>query len=281
MAKNKLILGIEIECAYNPEKVDLGEYINNYHNTNADGWITPNWVGENDGSLHASKSGWETIEIISRPFLITEFVTIMQDLVDNVFKGKIMKDTMEINSSCGNHVHVSVLKEDNTTGTIPFRGRTFRFAGKIMPVKLTLATIKKIREEVLARLTPTARDRYFRDYATKIVKSNFFSGQKYREWNNSFRDGHAEYRSLNFVGVNTWTNLRRAYERIFTILRKYLIKEPAVETYRVSGNFTPTELPALIECKIQPPEKVENIKHKITPANITNIKFEGDEKCVT
>lgn len=218
--ETQLLFGLEIECEYNPNKIS--PRVGSYHNP-----VKQNkyWFAETDGSLSASRDGWRTMELTSKPFTLADLPKVMKSLRQTVFKGKTMDEVMHINDTCGNHIHVSMFQKEEgnpATFTVHHAGKAFKFDGMPRTLTLTARKMKAIRKEVLALLPAPAQERYFRTYAKKTTRSKINNGDRYNEWNyiNGYR---AEFRSFNLLGVTDWATFVAKYEGVFAVLEQHLV----------------------------------------------------------
>ena len=275
--KPELLFGIELEIAYNPVALYgihgrnlLNANIGEYHAGNP---ISEYWTIENDGSIHTSskikKDGSisrfnYTAELVSTPFKHSEFKTVMNDLISNVFKNKHLFNLLDINDSCGNHVHFSVITsqdkkkvvlrnyEDHIIKTLEnttFKNNT-----------LTHKNILKLRRDLFKMLNDVQKNRYFRHYARKHTLNSFHDGDRYKEVN--FIDNeHYELRSLNFTGVKTWTELISLYEKTFSLLEKHVLNKKG-ENWKLKSDDLKTEVSEPeIEKKVLKDGTIENFSH--------------------
>lgn len=110
MAQKRLplmLVGLEIEGEVKislTEKFPVGEY----HRPE---WASNDWGLESDSSLRLDKwkNDGRVAEFISRPMEHTEVVPLLKKLKREVFGNAPMKDCLNINDSCGNHIHISLV----------------------------------------------------------------------------------------------------------------------------------------------------------------------------
>jgi hypothetical protein len=114
------------------------------------------------------------------------------------------------------------MKKARKKNIITWHSYKFEFEGEKQNLFLCMQTIENIRKKVLKSIKE-CRNRYNRGFSKLLTNPSQF-GERYREWNapTEFCD-HAEYRSFNIVGLNTWKKLEWAYNKVFTILEKELL----------------------------------------------------------
>ena len=128
----------------------------------------------------------------------------------------------EVNETCGNHIHFSLVQKNAQRPTEKFsvtHGRTrTEFDGFMRNIALTFRTMKRIRAEALKIIPQEAQRRYFRSYAQKVNKGSI-NGGKYYEFN-YINPARCEYRSFNLTGIKSWDELETAYTSMLTTLDK-------------------------------------------------------------
>ena len=223
---NKLLVGIEIECEYNSSKITLDQ--DPYHNGSPQ--FHKKWFIEEDRSLKTSSRTFyrrDTCEIISKPFFIEELPTMIESLREELFEGEKMKDVMRINTSCGSHIHFSLIDTNKPeTFTIERGDARWTFQGKRINIPLTDEIMSSIKNKVLPILSKTAQKRYYRTYARPVTDETY-GRSKHLEFN-VISDTHIEYRSINFCGVKSWKKLEELYMKAFKIIESE-IQKPTTE----------------------------------------------------
>ncbi len=238
--KNRVkgVYGLEFETEVSS---DVSSIINQYY-MSRDNWASKYWRVDSDGSLEAKK--WDyghCWELVSKPFMKDELNAVLYDL-HNIFEGMELSECINLNDTCGAHIHVSYCETDedeilevtgleidcldeNLDDFISFTewGKRFCIKGKTVEPKLTMDAVRSIRKETLSFLPKKAADRYFRYYAREIREGNIQQGftQKYTEWN-IINKNHLEFRSFNLEGIETWGQLIAAYSRALKTIDKHM-----------------------------------------------------------
>lgn len=241
----KMYFGIELECAYKPSQTANKKIIQRGSKEQPRP-VSKYWYAQVDGSINNAQNFPYTVELTTRPFTKQEFLKVWTDLTRNVFGNNKLKTSIEINKSCGSHIHVSITDNRIPRHKNPYQdNRLLRYAdyrketdGSFTKIPLTYNKILRIRKEMLAILPARMKERYFRSYAKKITQRNLHNlNNRYAEWNKRgemFLPTHAEFRSPAFVGVRTWIELRDLYLKTFNILEKHLIRQPIDESNKRS-----------------------------------------------
>ena len=223
--RNRIKLGIEIECCYNSEEHDFN--IGGYH-CDRKSYKGKNWRIESDGSLKNSRIFEEenTAEFISG--ILGGKKTFFGALKEfkSFFGDQFLGDSLDFNNSMGCHVHIGLNNNKKYFNKINFE------------------TIKKLREkflnnikisEILSEDTKTQiTEHYFRrgvsgtNYAPKTTKAEWYNSrpQKYAEFNRrSDRDGMGlEWRSVNLKGVKNWDEFDEVFRIIYNCV-EWLFKK--------------------------------------------------------
>lgn len=224
MTDNYLIFGIEVECEYNPKEIHInrGHYSQPIRKTK-------NWYAENDGSLNSTKEDWKTAELTTRPFIIEETETILKELKEQVFENKEYQKVININETCGTHIHLSLIKRTEQDITqIKHGKKVFTFKGKPRAIPAGIRVLKTIREKVYKILPKEAQKRYYRNYAKKTSYINYTNGDRRQEWN-YISDSHIEYRSYNLTGIKSWETLIEKITKTLKIINDEIINKKTDE----------------------------------------------------
>lgn len=240
-----LICGIEIEMEYNPNLMGL-IYLSPYHSS----CISPfgkYFIAEQDGSLKCKKFKGK-VEIISKPFRINDFDTILNDFENTIYnmvaknlsikvneareKYK-MKDLINFNKSMGAHIHFSFLKKPtnvNEKEKIFFRNELISLNGKFLPIRdiVTLKILKLITNNLKERLQKVLpkvsyklwEQHLFRHYSEEIKTLLDAYQRRESEFNLTQNNLRIEYRSFNLYKISTWERFFEAYSDVFEILQK-------------------------------------------------------------
>lgn len=218
----RLLLGLEVECEYNPQKVNKQIIPGAYHEGKK---VNTYWFAQSDASVRAHTNGWRVVELTSRPFEAADLPKALASLRRIFKKGASMSETMKINDTCGSHVHFSLVYDDGHESTMTLRhsGKDYEFKGVPRSLPLGARFMKRIREDVLKFLPDAAKARYFRQYSQKTTRGKIQNGDRYAEFNYISAE-HCEYRSFNLTGVNTWDAFESSYAQLVAVLDKYLLK---------------------------------------------------------
>lgn len=244
MATNRLLFGLEVECEYDSSKVSIER--GSYH---AGMKVGRYWFSETDGSLSTTAKfgrNGRTVELVSVPFKLKQFDKVMAELKEKIFQNKPMAEVMNINNTCGNHIHVSAYTyhggKKKGAQLLINHGSNRRKLKGITPRQLPLSmkAIETIREEVQQFMPAQARARYFRHYAMKTTSKTYGNGSKYSEWN-VINDTHAEFRSFNLVGIDKWDDFIMAYRKTLECINKNILKNPVTETKNINCDRLVTE----------------------------------------
>lgn len=174
---NQLRVGFELETALDDE-IDIGEY-HEGHN------ITNHWRSEQDSSLC---SDLYPVELISDPLTLGAFEERKQELLNYLLNEDVA--FLEINKSMGLHCHFSI-KGLNLYGLFSLP----------LAVSLRQAMFEAVKKKYGQRAFETFKSQYFRSYAKKINKRNFYRG-RYNEFNFNSHYTTIEWRSLNILFIN-------------------------------------------------------------------------------
>ena len=206
----KIKIGIELECVYNTDylEIDIGDY----HRAIS---FTDNWRAERDGSLYGRNhfDRGRCVEFTTEIIDIDDYKSVLEEL-KNSFDNEDLNKVLVFNDSCGCHIHFSSPKKKyskNIPSCVYPLTRKFFFnelENSLIIPQPTKEIIKK---------------HYFRHYAQKYNKTHIECRNRYTEFNfYSERQGMGlEWRSFNVRGVNTWEELEEMF-RIGTDTIKYI-----------------------------------------------------------
>lgn len=235
MTKTVMLVGLEIECGIKfdlSRKLDIG----GYHNSRV---VNDDWNVETDSSLHPTKYGYKMLEFTSKPTPHTEVEGLLKRFKRDICDNRKFSDSMHINKSCGGHIHISLVRQENEESVILYQGgtvqepyvtmrkddQTWTIAGKPKNIPLTYPAAAKIRQEVMAILPKYAQRNYDRRYSRPNRKGEMTRKEKYNEWC-MFDTNHFEYRSFNVTGLRSWNSFIAAYKKALSILYKNLVTSP-------------------------------------------------------
>ena len=192
-------IGMEIELVFNANLVpmDVGAYHSDNHVNGLEGWRVTS-----DGSLRdydMFRPFGETAELISNQIRSKDAYFKLMDNFKKFFSrdGKYkLNEVLCFNTSCGNHVHFSLIKHTFQTKAhmniyLETRALFFR---KVMLSALPLKTKGDIKNH------------YFRSYAKKLTKNEIRNPKKYTEFNlySEMSGRGLEWRSPNLLNIQTW-----------------------------------------------------------------------------
>lgn len=213
-------IGIELECVFDSDKLDLHNY---GHRRSTEGMNKQikGWAVTHDGSLRTTGSKFvnpATAEIVSRIADSTEVELIVNNLKEFCWKadkGKELREFFEFNKSCGCHIHFSTdgTKENNMLSTKLYK-------------EMRQRTFERVKQE-LPRLYSSFKDHYFRpQYATpqngelidkklrgEICYTNLQKGIEWRAFHTKGVETWEELVRLLRIGVEEINNLLDEYER--------------------------------------------------------------------
>lgn len=191
-----IYFGVELECGLNTSKVG-NISVGDYHSGNV---FSRYWKAEHDGSLYLEK--WRGNEAIAVEFVSHKFKEADVDKVLNNFRKEIFKragkkleldEVLDLNSSCGLHIHFSHPAVDSMFFIHPLFYR-----------KVRKKFVKDLREK-FPDLYGSVMKHYFRRYA-KRAWANFYS-DRYSEFNLTDNENGLEWRSINALGAKKWSEL--------------------------------------------------------------------------
>lgn len=218
-----LKIGMEIECIINMNKIDFLS-IGSYHCGNPMRDKNRNdvsgWKVETDGSINRGRrfSNSQGIEFVSTAFKSRqEFFRGIDRFIECMScNGEYeLKEVMEVNASCGCHIHLS-------KGKKKFARRVHKFLYDQTKINF----FKDIKASTLPEKVKTAvLAQYYRDYAKKASEKDFNynranGGQRKTEWNfRSEQGGNGlEWRSFNVRSVETWKDFKMLMSIAFKAL---------------------------------------------------------------
>lgn len=216
LAKNKfkkLMIGVEVECIIDVSKIDflsIGAYHSGNLMVDKDSNNVEGWTVEMDGSINRGRrfSSPQGIEFVSQPFTsrqeffrgIDRFIKCMS--CDGQYE---LKEVMEVNSSCGCHIHLS-------KGNKKFA----KMVHKYLYDQTKINFFKSVKSSTLPEKVKTAvMAQYYRSYAKKASLADFNKnrgegGDRRTEWNfrSEFGGNGLEWRSFNVRSVETWKDFK-------------------------------------------------------------------------
>lgn len=207
----KIKIGIEVECILDYEKfqnLDCGGYHNGIKLKDKDKKEVDGWKVERDGSVSYGdkfSSGFP-VEFVSSVFTSKkEFFAGLRRLVAVIsHNGRYeLKEVMEVNKSCGCHIHLS-------KGNRTFAKRVHSFMYKRAKKEFfDMVEASKLPEDTKSAVL----SQYYRSYAKKSTDEEFkrnrdSGGARGSEWNfQSERNGCGlEWRSFNINRVESWND---------------------------------------------------------------------------
>lgn len=105
----KMMVGFEVECEVSDKAIRNGlKY----------GWISKDWFVKDDCSLNTQKWDCDTFEIVSRPCELKDARMVLENLNKDVFRNEKFSDVININSTCGNHIHVSFVTPESKASKV-------------------------------------------------------------------------------------------------------------------------------------------------------------------
>ena len=232
MVKNKfkkIKIGVEVECIINTDIINfigVGSYHNGVTLKDSEDNKINTWKVETDSSINYGqkfKKG-RGLEFVSKTFKSKkDFFRGIDDFI-KVFSvnGKYeLKEVMEINESCGCHIHIS---KDNKL-----------FAKKVHSYFYENAKndfMKMLKKSNLSENVKNGvRKQYYRDFAQKSDKIQFDNNRsdfhciRNSEWNfKSEKKGYGlEWRSFNLRNVETWKDFKYLMSLGFTTLEPLIL----------------------------------------------------------
>lgn len=201
--------GLEIECEYNGNRLNINK--GSYHEGVP---FSKFWEASSDSSLGTAKfSRGSTCEFVSKKFNEDELEAVFNDFKKEITtraKTKAMDEAINLNASCGLHVHFSHPCVDSLYTIHPLffrRARTLflKNVGKKYP-----------------HLYDKVKKHYFRHFSQP--KWEEFHHQRNSEFNLTTDEDGLEWRSINALGAKTWGEL-------FGIIK--IAIDSIIETYNI------------------------------------------------
>ena len=239
--ENGILLGIEIEMAYNED--NLGYIERDCYHGDGDELFGDYFIAEEDGSLNGSDYCGETVELISNPVKYKDFELVINDFIYEVkrryklhtgkklgLKGSL-SGIIDFNESCGCHINFSVYQDSAKENNMRLRGgnftlpKTCKFFGAIDDK--TLVNIRKKIKNKMELLNGSSYfnniyDRRYSRVDDKNPTNNI--DNKYSEFhlkNNSLM----EYRSFNLHGCKTLYDVKKRLMLGASIINNVIVKE--------------------------------------------------------
>jgi len=220
MAQMKeFLVGTEIECIVNSNEFPHFK-IGSYHRGSRNIGMT-GWKSESDGSLSTYSSGFsnpmsceQVMEAANSKNMFFKRIASFKKFFSKNGTKKF-NEVLCINSSCGNHIHLSI--------------KDFTFSKKMIPVMYDAIRdyfFDKIKTSTL--LSQDTKDsilhHYFRSYAKKFSMRQLEGGDRRTEFNfSSERDGKGiEWRSLNLNKVKSWGEFDEMFRIIWDCIERII-----------------------------------------------------------
>jgi len=238
--KPSVVCGIEIEMEYDSSKIKIDK--EGYHQDLAEEseyfWVSDSFIAEQDGSLRVYKfiDSGDTVELISVPFLVEDGMTVVEKFHDS-FKGYDLNKIINFNDSTGAHIHLSVLNPELEGYTsIKLRDHIVRkFKGKPVFFRdvVGLALLGKIKAGVVERVEAALPADVFNKWQSALVRSHaasiedgedMYHCDRHKEWNLTLQN-RIEYRGFNLRGIQTWEQLFKIYEILFSVIQEVICEE--------------------------------------------------------
>ena len=255
--RNRIKIGIEIECCYNRDIVDFER--GSYH----DGISAGNsWKIEGDGSLRNSHifDNENNAEFVSS--ILGSKKTYIKALKEfrDFFKGYPLSEVLDFNNSCGNHIHIGINNKKKYHNKLSFD----IFAEMREKYFKAIKESDKLSEDTKEKIL----NQYFRGYAQKINKSAWYLNRLSRgvEFNKQSENSGLgiEWRSVNLCGVKTWTEFNAVFEIIYNCV-EWLFKQ---RTTSHKGKFKALRLNRV---------KLNELQSGVTKGIILTIEKKGGE----
>jgi len=206
--RNRIKIGVEIECIYNCDNVNLS--VGSWENPQR---INKSWSVKPDGSLRTEGvfENENTAEFVTKILGGKKTYNKALKEFQSFFNGKPLNEVLDFNSSCGNHIHIGLNEK------------------KKYHNKLSWEVFAELRElffnnikgsEVLSEDTKQSiLNHYFRGYASKINKTSWNGNRLNRgvEFNRQSENSGCgiEWRSINLCGVKSWEEFFNVFEIIY------------------------------------------------------------------
>ena len=211
MDRNRIKLGVEIECCFNSDLIDLERGNKGSWNIVSDGSLRNSNKFDNENCL-------EFVSGIMRSK--KTFIKALEEF-KSFFGGYPLDEVLDFNTSAGNHFHIGLNQNKKFHDKL-----SFEFFEELR--ELFFKSIKdsdKLSEETKEKIL----NQYFRDYAKQIKKLTWEKREqqgRYNEFNTtSENEGRGiEWRSINLCGVNSWREFMAVFEIVYNCA-EYLFKK--------------------------------------------------------
>jgi len=211
MDRNRIKLGIEIECCFNSGLIDIEQQKKNGWDIVGDGSLRNSDIFENENSL----------EFVSE--ILGSKKTYIKALKDfrGFFGNYPLDEVLSFNNTSGTHIHIGLSKNKKYHEKL-----SYDFFIELR--ELFFKSIKesdKLSEDTKQKIL----NQYFRYYAKQIDKIKWNekdNNNRYQEFNTqSENEGRGiEWRSINLCGVKTWQEFNAVFEIVYNCA-EYLFKE--------------------------------------------------------
>ena len=274
----KIKIGIEIECILNNDILDFipkGDYHNGITLKDIDGKEYNDWKCEGDASINAGKifHNYKQIEFVSMTFKSKQdFFNGIEKFINVIScNGKYeLKQVMEVNKSCGCHIHLSKGKKQylKYVHSHFLEDTRKRFFKNLMSSKLPTQIKEAIKEQ------------YDRSYSRVLTKEELLNSRHNSnrgvEWNFcSERKGQGlEWRSFNINKVETWEQFRKLMGIAFQSLEPLFLSSIGWK----KGNFYKVDIDLPEE--IEEEHKIKTPKETLQELVIKTTKFINEEKLI-
>lgn len=216
--KSKLLIGIEIEGIFNADYFKPKK-IGNYHEPVR---VNKYYRVEHDGSLRRSFNfPREVVAEITTPPIQTKktFVNTIKGF-KGLFKNAERKELNELvyfNDSCGCHIHIGFIDGNGKQKKISRlldEDRVLKFRRKFFKALRELDIDDETKEQI--------RKQYFRGYASRCDKRNYFDRRRRKEFNltSDEEDTGFEWRSFNLHGVKTFEDFEKIFLMIYDLIKQ-------------------------------------------------------------
>jgi len=278
-----MICGIEFELEYNAKL--LGTISHSDHHSSIPTWLSNSFIAEQDGSLEVCHfNDGKVVEIISIPFLLSDYRTILkafEDLIYSMTANKLntvksavksrynLYDLICFNDTTGAHIHLSVLKPSKEKTLIQFKDKFIAFDGKLVPIN-SLANYgflgnftEKLKAKVMQDLPsiyPSWSISLYRGAASRITPVMNYR-ERYLEWNLTGQGECLEYRSFHLRGIETWKDFYKIWDDLFSLINTH-IKEELSKTRPLASDEPDVDVIAIPLTKNSNYEEMEFIRCK-------------------
>jgi len=231
-----IVCGVEIEMTYNGNILKLNK--GSYHEDNMEHKLSKNFNIETDGSLRVFSEKYNsTTEIVSKPFKVDEWFEVLKEFKDAIIKKSkmdLLGEVIEFNSSCGAHIHFTVLFKMDGLYNFEYKNEDYSFEGKNLFIgKFASAKFfrelgdkikDKVKEQMGEHFYKNWIGNYYRNFSKKVTEKNIFK-KRYIEFNMNCGGGQVEYRSFHLNGVKTWGDFFKMYRIVFETLKQEIYNE--------------------------------------------------------